>query len=82
MISERLKKAILKELKLDDFNLTDETQAYQVPGWDSLTHVVVLAAIENEYGIRFKITEVLRLRNVGDLQALVDTKITCKNSTI
>lgn len=74
MISIRLKKAILKTLKLDEFDLQDETRAYQVPGWDSLSHIVVLAAIEKEYGFRFKVSEILRLNNLGDLQALVDTK--------
>jgi acyl carrier protein len=32
----------------------------------------VICAVENEYGTRFKSLELLKLRNVGDLQALVD----------
>ncbi|TFH30329.1 MAG: acyl carrier protein [Deltaproteobacteria bacterium] len=48
--------------------------AYQVPGWDSLRHVAILAAVEREFGVRFRSLEVIRLRNVGDLQALVDRK--------
>ena len=75
MISAKLKKVILKELNLDDFNLQDSTTANLVPGWDSLSHVRILCAIEEEFGIRFKSLEVLRLKNVGDLQALVDKKI-------
>lgn len=74
MIAERLKKVILQELQLDDFPLSDETMAPQVPGWDSLSHVRILAAVEREYGIRFRGLEVLRLKNVGELQALVDRK--------
>lgn len=74
MISERLKSAILKELGLGEFDLRDETMAYQVPGWDSLRHIAILAAIEREFGVRFRSLEVIRLRNVGDLQALVDRK--------
>jgi len=74
VIAERLKKVILQELQLDDFPLSDETMAPQVPGWDSLSHVRILAAVEREYGIRFRGLEVLRLKNVGELQALVDRK--------
>jgi len=74
MISENLKKVILKVLKLNDFNLQDETRAYQVPGWDSLSHVIILSAIEKEYGIRLKVVEILRLNNLGDLQRLIDSK--------
>lgn len=74
MISERLKKVILAALKLKEFALEDEMRAYQVPGWDSLSHVVILTAIEKEYKVRFKVLEVLRLNNLGDLQKLVDKK--------
>ena len=75
MISPRLKKAILEQLRLEDFDLRDETTADQVPGWDSLSHVAILTAVENEFGIRFSGLEVLRLKNVGALQALVDKKL-------
>ena len=75
MISSRLKQVILAELQLDDFDLTDETIAPQVPGWDSLSYVRILAAVEKEFGIRFRGLEVMRLKNVGELQALVDRKI-------
>ena len=74
MISDRLKKVILTELRLDDWVLQDDTVASQVPGWDSLTHAMVIAAVEDEYDLRFTTREVLRLENVGQLQALLDRK--------
>jgi len=76
MISEELKNVILSALKLDDFNFSDETIAPQVPGWDSLTHVNVILAVEKHYNIRLKNLEILRLKNVGDLQKVVDVKKT------
>ena len=57
MISDRLKRLVLEVLTLDDFPMTDVTIASQVPGWDSLSHVRILAAIEKEYGIRFRALE-------------------------
>ena len=75
MISDELKKIILSALKLDDFDFKDETIAPQVPGWDSLNHINVILAVEKHYNIRFKNIEVLRLKNVGDLQKLVDSKL-------
>jgi acyl carrier protein len=75
MITERLKKTILKELKLKNFDFKDETRAYDVPGWDSLSHIRVIVAIEKEYGLRFTTLELLRLKNVGDLQTLLDKKL-------
>lgn len=75
MISEELKSTILKALKLDEWDITDETIAPQVPGWDSLNHVNVILAVEKQFNIRFKNIEVLKLKNVGDLQKLVDLKL-------
>lgn len=74
MISVRLKKIILEALKLEDFDIQDETTASMVPGWDSLSHVRVIISIEESYGIRFKTLEVIRLKNAGELQRLIDVK--------
>lgn len=74
MISDRLGRVILGELGLEAYPLEDETLANTVPGWDSLAHVRVLTAVEKEFGVRFRTLEVLRLKNVGDLQRLVDQK--------
>jgi acyl carrier protein len=75
MISERLKKTILRELNIEDFEFKKDTVASDVPGWDSLNHINVILAIEKEYNIRFKNIEILRLKNVLELQSLVDSKI-------
>jgi len=75
MISQELKTVILGALKLDEWELTDATVAAEVPGWDSLSHVNVVLAVEKHFGVRFKGAEVLRLKDVGDLQRLVDSKL-------
>jgi acyl carrier protein len=74
MITEELKRTILGELGLDDFELHAATLASEVPGWDSLSHVRVVRAVERRFQVRFSTLEVMRLRNVGDLQAAVDRK--------
>jgi acyl carrier protein len=75
MVSDKLRSVILKELELEDFPIDEKTTAPMVPGWDSLRHIRVICAIEESYGIRFGTLEVLRLKNVGDLQSLVDSKL-------
>jgi acyl carrier protein len=77
MISNELKTIILATLKLDDWDLTDTTLAAEVPGWDSLSHINVILAVEKHLGVHFRNTEILRLNNVGDLQRLVDSKLAC-----
>ncbi len=75
ILSERFKKTVLKELKLDGFELNENLKANQVPGWDSLMHAIVIAALEREYKIRLKNMEIIRCANLGDLMALIDSKI-------
>ena len=75
MVSEELKKVILSTLKLDEWEINDETTAPQVPGWDSLNHINVIVAVEKQFNLRFRSIEVLKLKTVGDLQKLIDSKI-------
>ena len=75
MITEELKRVILTVLKLHDWDMKDETLAAQVPGWDSLNHVNVILAVERHFHVHFKPVEVLKLKNVGDLQRLVNSKL-------
>lgn len=75
MVSNDLKKVILNVLQLDDWAIADTTLAAEVPGWDSLSHVNVVSAVERHFGVRFKNVEVIKLKNVGDLQRLVDSKL-------
>ena len=77
MVTDRLKKIICSELNLEPVSveIKTETVANQVPGWDSLNHANIIVAIEKDYGVRFKSIEVLKCKNVGDLQNLVDSKL-------
>jgi len=77
MVTDRLKKIICGELNLEPISveIKAETVANQVPGWDSLNHANIIVAIEKDYGVRFKSIEVLKCKNVGDLQNLVDSKV-------
>jgi len=37
--------------------------------------VKIITAVESEYKIRFQTMEIIRLKNIGQLQSLVDKKI-------
>lgn len=75
MIKPELKRVILQELKLDDWEIDDQMLATEVPGWDSLSHASVILAVEKAFGVRFSNVEVLKLNNLGDLQRLLDSKL-------
>ncbi|MEW6506341.1 MAG: acyl carrier protein [Bacteroidota bacterium] len=75
MISKELKEVILTQLNLDDFDFKDETIAPEVPGWDSLNHINIILAVEEKFKVKFKSYELLRLKCVGDLQKMLDSKL-------
>lgn len=74
MISDELKKVILAELGLEDWEIGDDTVAAAVPGWDSLSHARIIVAVEDVFQVRFRTSEIVRLKCVGQLQALLDSK--------
>jgi acyl carrier protein len=58
----------------DEINLKPEMTANDVEGWDSLSHVVLILAIENRFKVKFSPKELLTLRNVGDLMQAIQSK--------
>lgn len=55
--------------------LNDEMTANDVDNWDSLTHMLMITKVEDEFGVKFKLKELNKLKKVGDLIAIVDSKL-------
>ena len=47
--------------------LRDDITASDVENWDSLTHMIMITKVEEVFGIRFKLRELNKLKNVGEL---------------
>lgn len=74
-ILTRVEDIFREELEQSDLVLTDETTAEDVEGWDSLSHVQLVAAMEEAFGIEFKSREILSWENVGDLIDSIQKKV-------
>ena len=61
----------------EDISITSQMTANDVDGWDSLSHVNLIVAIETRFGIRFSQKELLTFKNVGDLLNSIQGKMTC-----
>ena len=59
----------------DDIRIASGTTANDVDGWDSLSHVNLIVTVENKFKIRFSQKELLTFKNVGDLLACIQSKI-------
>lgn len=55
--------------------VTRESNALTVDGWDSLAHVNIIAAVEEEFDVRFALGELEELHSVGDIVELITRKL-------
>lgn len=60
-------KEILNDLFDDEFDVTENTVADDVDGWDSLAHLQVISAMESEFNIHFTLGEINNFANVGEM---------------
>jgi acyl carrier protein len=58
----------------DSIQITPELSAKDVDGWDSLMHVRLLLTVEKAFKIKFTTSEIGKLKNVGDLVALIQAR--------
>lgn len=55
--------------------LRPEMTADDVRAWDSVTHITLIYAIEDEFGIRFSTRDIAGLKCVGDLIEVIERRI-------
>lgn len=70
----KLEEIFREVLDDDELALTPATTAQDVEDWDSLNHVRLMLTVERQFGVKFSAAEIGRLKNVGDLVALVRSK--------
>lgn len=55
----------------DSVELTMNTAAQDVPGWDSMAHINIIVALEHEFHMKFKTASLEEAQNTGDLVRLI-----------
>ena len=58
----------------DSIVLSDQTTADDISSWDSLSHMLMITEVENAFSIKFSLREINRLKDVGALIKLIETK--------
>jgi len=58
----------------DDIDIAPDMTANDIDGWDSLSHVNLIVAVESRFNIRFSQKELLTFKNVGDLINSIKSK--------
>jgi acyl carrier protein len=71
---QRMQRTFRAVLDNDTLELLPSMTAADVEGWDSLSHIDLIVALEREFKIKFTTAEISKLKNVGELKALVAGK--------
>jgi acyl carrier protein len=67
----RVRGVIARVFGDDDVVVGPTTTAADVEGWDSVSNIEVMVALEREFGIRFNTGEMATVANVGQLVTLI-----------
>lgn len=59
----------------EDLTINESTDSDDIEDWDSLEHINLIAAIESEFRIKFDMSEIPKMKNVGDIVDLVLCKL-------
>lgn len=78
-IAERMSRVFRDVFDDDTITVRDDMTSADIEGWDSLSHIDLIYALEQEFKIVFTIGEAgSALRNVGELRALIERKTAAK----
>ena len=58
----------------DTLEITRSTCADDIEDWDSIEHINLIGAVENEFRMRFKMREVSGMKNVGEMIDIISER--------
>lgn len=70
-VFERLNKVFRDVFDDDDIIVTETTTSGDIDDWDSLEHINLVAAVEQEFGIKFTMGQVVTMKNVGEMVDII-----------
>ena len=59
----------------EDITVTDATTADDIEDWDSLEHINLVNAVEQEFGIKFNMGQIVSMKNVGEMVTIIMSKL-------
>ena len=70
-IYERLNDIFQDVFDDDSISVTANTTAADIEDWDSLSHITLMAAVEDEFRMKFSMKEVVEMKNVGEMVNII-----------
>lgn len=74
-VVQQFNEIFIEILDEPDMKLTTQTTADDVDEWDSLTHILLVVAIEKHFKVKFTSMELDKFSNVGEMSESVLQKL-------
>ena len=74
-IYEQLNEVFRDVFDDESITVSDETTADDIEDWDSLEHINLIAAVEQQFGVRFNMGQIVTLKNVGEMVDLIESML-------
>ncbi len=74
-IFERLNNVFRDVFDDESIVVTDATTSNDIEDWDSLEHINLIVAVEQEFGIKFNMGEVTTMKNVGEMADIIENRV-------
>ena len=74
-VYEKLNEVFRDVFDDDSITVNDATTSNDIEEWDSLEHINLIAAVEQEFGMRFSMGQVASMKNVGEMVDIILSQI-------
>ena len=75
IVYESLNKVFQDVFDDEEIVVCDTTTSKDIEDWDSLEHINLVAAVEQEFGIKFTMGQVVTMKNVGEMVDIILSNI-------
>ncbi len=55
----------------DSLSVNENTTSADIEDWDSIEHINLISAVEDEFSMQFRMREVSGMKNVGEMIAII-----------
>lgn len=73
-MNDRLRQALAEALRIPSDTINTDDSSETLEAWDSLGHLDVILAVEQEFGVHFLTDEIPQMTSIGDLEAALVRK--------
>ena len=70
-VFERLSEVFRDVFDDESIEVNENTTSADIEDWDSLEHISLMSAVEQEFGIRFSMGQIQSMKNVGEMVNII-----------